>query len=229
MELPLFYFVPVVSCPVSGNHCEESGLHLLCYPHQVFIHMDRISLNPISVSLLCMSAALSPSSSPWPFAGLTPLCPCLSCAGEPRVGPITPDVSHQCWQRGRPTVCWSCFFWCSPRCRLPSFLQGYSVGWCLMLCPPGLPVSFLECYFQAGQPPAYAGSWACSWPETGLSASLYWTSWDSSLPTSKGNVQPSPSFQMVKMTRKKIPRHLQLFLYLPKRIKKGKRKDNPSL
>ena len=34
-----------------------------------------------------------PSSSLWPFDGLSLVCPCLSCTGEPRTGPSAPGVA----------------------------------------------------------------------------------------------------------------------------------------
>lgn len=60
--------------------------------------------SPSSVSLSYMSAAANPLSSPWPFAGLIPVHPCLSCTGEPRIGSNTPGVSHQFSIRGRITA-----------------------------------------------------------------------------------------------------------------------------
>lgn len=31
----------------------------------------------------------------WPFVGLPPVCSCISCTGESRTGPTTPDVTSQ--------------------------------------------------------------------------------------------------------------------------------------
>lgn len=45
MEFPLFPFVSIASCPVTGQQGGGPGLHLLCCSHQVFIHMERVSLS----------------------------------------------------------------------------------------------------------------------------------------------------------------------------------------
>ena len=44
-----------------------------------------------------------PSSSPWPFIGLSPVCPCLFCSGEPRTGHSSQTWCHQCGVEGRVT------------------------------------------------------------------------------------------------------------------------------
>ena len=45
----------------------------------------------------CALDASTPSSPSRPFTGPAPVCPHLSCTGEPRPGPSAPDVPHQRW------------------------------------------------------------------------------------------------------------------------------------
>jgi len=53
-----------------------------------------------------------PSSSLWPFAGLSPACLCLSCTGEPRTGHNTTGVASSKLSRGETSplsTCWQYF------------------------------------------------------------------------------------------------------------------------
>ena len=72
-----------------------------------------------------------PKSSLWPFSGLAPVCPCLSCSVESRTGLRSPDVSHQCWTEGkglRPSAWWQHSSECSPGNHWHTFMQGPIAG-----------------------------------------------------------------------------------------------------
>lgn len=107
MECPLFPFVSIASHPVTGHQGRGPGLHLLYCPHQVFIHMESVSLNlpqdeqpQLCQPLIYVSCSKSFVIS-LAFARLTPVAPCLSCSGQPRIGSNTPGVSHQLSIKGK--------------------------------------------------------------------------------------------------------------------------------
>ena len=68
---------------------------------------------PDILSLSSYVRAPVPSSSLWPFAGLAPVCPCLSCTGEPSTGPNTSGVLSR-GEGWPPLTCWQYSAWCSP-------------------------------------------------------------------------------------------------------------------
>lgn len=49
--------------------------------------------NPLCFSLCSLFHFPVPSSSLWPFIGLFPVCPCLSCTEDYRTGPSTPGAT----------------------------------------------------------------------------------------------------------------------------------------
>jgi len=46
MELPVFWFVPIVLCTVTGHHCKESGIILLIHTPLKFLSVDEILSQP---------------------------------------------------------------------------------------------------------------------------------------------------------------------------------------
>lgn len=46
VEFPVFRFVPVASCPVTGYHCEDSGPTFFSASHQTLKHIDKVSAKP---------------------------------------------------------------------------------------------------------------------------------------------------------------------------------------
>lgn len=91
-----------------------------------------------------------PWSSFWPFAGLAPVCSCLSHTGESRIGYHTPDGSHQCWGVALPllTCWWYSYQW------LP-LLWGHIIGSWSTWHPPGCPNPFVQSCFPACWSPAW--------------------------------------------------------------------------
>lgn len=97
-----------ISCISVCTHC-TSSCHwatlrrvrlclLYSSPSDIYIHWeDPPEHSFLSRFSLHMTDAPSPSSPLWPFAGLPPTCPSLSCTKEPRTGHKSPDVSHESW------------------------------------------------------------------------------------------------------------------------------------
>ena len=95
-----------------------------------------------------------------PSAGLSPVCPCPSCTGEPSTGPSTPGVASPVLSRGEgsPSLDWQCF--ASPGNHSPSLHKGTSL-------PHGQPGAHQDPQVlprKAGcrWPPACPGAWGCS-------------------------------------------------------------------
>ena len=107
MEFAVFQFLPIDFCLVTRHHWGESGsVFLTPPPHQIFVHIDEIHSEPsfLQVEQFKLSSLslyiLVPSSFLCLFTGPTPVYPGLLCAEEPRTGPSTPVVFHQCWADG---------------------------------------------------------------------------------------------------------------------------------
>jgi len=96
--------VPTASYPVTGHHCTEKSQapSSVFTPEYLYPWIPALSASPH------MTDALIPELSLWPFAGLAPICSCLSCAGEPRAGPSVPDESQQCSVEGENQVLACC-------------------------------------------------------------------------------------------------------------------------
>lgn len=64
---------------------------------------------------LSMTSILRPESSLWPFAGLFPVCSCLSFTRKFRTGPSTPDVSLVLTGKegSPPLTCWKHTTYCN--------------------------------------------------------------------------------------------------------------------
>lgn len=95
-------------CPLNlilslGTHWKEPG-SIFAPSLPIFMGINKIPLQ------LSFSRQTSPSSgrdapdlfsSLWPFAGLSPLCPCVSCTEEPRTGNRTSGVVLEVLSRGK--------------------------------------------------------------------------------------------------------------------------------
>jgi len=46
MQFPVFQFVPIVSCPVTRNPSEVSSFVFFTPSHQIFVHTEKIPLEP---------------------------------------------------------------------------------------------------------------------------------------------------------------------------------------
>lgn len=90
MVFPVFQFVPISSCLVTGHHWGESGSVFFTSHPQVFILTGLFPLsflfcglkNPSSLSLSCVTYAPRPKPSPWLFAGFTLVYTGLPCTRE---------------------------------------------------------------------------------------------------------------------------------------------------
>ena len=94
-QLPLVLSLGAIenSLAMSSLHPAIRYLHtLIRYSLSLLISMVKMS--QLSQPCFIMLDAPVPYTSLW---ALAPVCRCISCAGEPRTGHSTPDVSHQ-WQ-----------------------------------------------------------------------------------------------------------------------------------
>ena len=111
-----------------------------------------------------------PSASLWPFTGLAPVCPSLSCTGQPRPGHTTPDVLSA-WLRRITTL--------NLLVKLSLMLHGCLCHKDTLLAhiPLGVhqePCSlFCKAAFQSVNPqPVWVGAWGSSSPGAGLGITL---------------------------------------------------------
>lgn len=91
-------FVPIASDPVTGHGLDRAWLHLCA----LLSHILGISKIPFQLSFSLASPSSGrdppdPYSSLWPFSGLSPLCPCVSCTEELRTGNSTSGVAWKGW------------------------------------------------------------------------------------------------------------------------------------
>lgn len=100
-------FVPIASDPVTGHCWKEPRSILFALFLQVFVFMDKISSQNFFFSRLKSSSSLSvlmwemlQSLSFWPFAGLSPVCPCFSISEEAGSGQRTPGVALPVLNKG---------------------------------------------------------------------------------------------------------------------------------
>jgi len=83
----------------------------------------------------CRTDTPVPPSSFWPFAGHCLVCLYLCYTGEPRTGPCTPDVSHQCCAQGNDQPHLDLLTMLipkQPRILLPLF-AARAQRWCMLL------------------------------------------------------------------------------------------------
>lgn len=102
----MFQFVPTVSDPVTGHHWKEPGFLFLIFPIWYLYTWVKFPIAFASPDWRAPGLSASPhipvlSSSPCPLCSTVSLCPCLSCAGEPRTASSFPYGSHQCWLAGK--------------------------------------------------------------------------------------------------------------------------------
>ena len=103
-------------CPVTGIPLKRSWLPLLdspiCYLYtSVRSPMSLLFSRLNSHSSLSLSSAVR-CSSPFITCVVSPVCPCLSCTGEPSTGHSTPSVASPVPSRGEgspPSTCWQRF------------------------------------------------------------------------------------------------------------------------
>ena len=85
LRATVFQFVAIASGPVTGHHWKDPGYVVFAPSLQVFIYINKISPWAFSLSGWTDSPhgrdAPVPSLYLWPFAGLSPVCPCLSYWG----------------------------------------------------------------------------------------------------------------------------------------------------
>ena len=100
---------------------------LLCvYIHQYpWAFSSPDSIVPALSASPCMRDVSHPKWSPGPFCGLGLVCACLVCTREPRPGPSTQDVSHQCQS---PSCSWHVWKWFL-ELFAPLSSQGLRWGW----------------------------------------------------------------------------------------------------
>jgi len=144
MKLPLFQLVLVASCPVKKILAPSSLL-----PHQVCIHVDKIPLSLLCSTLLIWQI-LQSLYHLWSFAGLTPVCPCLSYTGEPSLGPSTPSVSHQGFAEWKDHLSWPSSNANPNATQDGSMFQGHIAG--LSSVPFSLPFLFCRAAFKPVSP-----------------------------------------------------------------------------
>lgn len=121
MKLPVFQFVFITSFALTGYHQDKSVSVSFALSHQIFIHIDNIysELSLLHAELfwlyLSMTSILRPESSLWPFAGLLPICSCLSFTRNSRTEPSAPDVSLVLTgnKESPPLTCWKHAVHCS--------------------------------------------------------------------------------------------------------------------
>lgn len=72
-EIVVFQFVPAASCPLTGQHCEDSDSVFFASSHEVSVHIDKVSLRHLFSRLNspCSLSSLSAQS-------LSHLCGSLS-------------------------------------------------------------------------------------------------------------------------------------------------------
>lgn len=88
------------------------------------------------------------------IARLVPVCPCLSCTGEPRPENSTPDVFHQSWvshKDDHPQSAGNTFS-CSPECCWASLSQHHTVGLLIIVDHQDLQVLFRDVALQPARP-----------------------------------------------------------------------------
>ena len=114
----------------------------------------------------CITDALIPQSSLWPFEGLTPVCLCQAqnWIQESRCGLTSAE------QRGRITSVdlLVTVILTQSRCCWTSLLPRYIASSCSLWCPPGPQVPFLQSCFPESHPSACTGAWGCSSPGEGI-------------------------------------------------------------
>jgi len=106
---PIFQFVSIASGLVTGHHWKEPGSGFFAPSLQLFMDIYKILPEPSLLQaeqpqfpqpFLIGRGVPVPSPSLWPFAGLSPVCPCLSRTGEPRTGHSTPGEASPVLSRG---------------------------------------------------------------------------------------------------------------------------------
>lgn len=113
MEFPLLHCIFIALPLVFSLGTKEKSWSLSSYSFtpSVYVHpynslTSSRQNSPSSFSLSLINRFPTPSS-PWPFAGLIPVCPHLFCTGELRTGPSTADVLKR--ETSLPLICWRYF------------------------------------------------------------------------------------------------------------------------
>ena len=123
--------------------------------------------SPSSLSLSHRKAVPSFGSFLWPPSGCAPIGLCHSytedsISGCSTPGEASPEQSRGVGSRSPPSLCWPCFFRCSPGYSWLSGLWGHTAGSCPAFhssVPPGL--SWHGCT-QSFHPPACSITWRVS-------------------------------------------------------------------
>ena len=118
LEFLVFQFVPVVSCPVTGNHWEESGSLLFIPSLQVFIHIGKISSEPsflqdelfqLSQPFFIGEMLKSVNHLPGPLLDSPQYVYASLVLGTPELDPALQMLPHQYWAERKdhlPQYCW---------------------------------------------------------------------------------------------------------------------------
>jgi len=125
MKLPMFQFLPVAPCSVTGHHRKELGPILLTLTLWIFVSADEIppqfSFSQAEQDQLSTfphtGDVPNPKSSLLPSAGLSLEVPCLSGTAEPKTEHSTPSMSSPGQNRRRgshPSACWPHSFQYTP-------------------------------------------------------------------------------------------------------------------
>lgn len=122
--------------------------------NQLFMHLEKLPLSLLfswlsSLSYLSLSLP-EKCSSPliifMPLCCTAPVCPCLSCAKDPRTEHSTPDMVSPGSGRGEGSplsACWKCSALMQPK-RLLAFFAARACCWlCSAWCPPAPQILFL--------------------------------------------------------------------------------------
>lgn len=121
VEFPIFQVVLIV-CPVPGHRWKTPSFlmppmrYLCTVLRSPWAFSSPHCTGSALLASLCMSDASGPSLPPWPFFGLSPVCPCI-LLGSPEPDPalqmcltIGNASSQTGWQRGKTIpVTWRCF------------------------------------------------------------------------------------------------------------------------
>lgn len=110
-EIGCISILSTSSCPVTEYNWEDSGSIFFIPPQQVFAHIGKILPEPSQGSTVpAISVFLRDRGAPdlypslWHFSELTPVGPCGFCPGKAMTGPISPELSHQCWVQGKESL-----------------------------------------------------------------------------------------------------------------------------
>ena len=122
----------------------------------------------------------------WSSSGCSLTGPHLSCTEDftPRhsmPGEVSPAQSRGA--ESPPSICWPCYFWCSPGYGWLSGLQGHIAGSCPAYHPPLPPRPFWQRCSPSLYPPACTTGRGCHNPGARPCTWIYWTSWCSPGPT----------------------------------------------